>query len=339
MKWWVTITVLVALLAVGLGYGGAYLVYQPDLDSLEGTAEERANLLESTRDRVATQSGQLDGLRREVQATQTEQGRLQRELVDREATLATLRPQLEQSQTDLASLRSDLIEREGLLTVAQGQVQSLEGQVAGLMEGRGDLEAAIVLQGEILAILDEGISPALGDGALLVLRGNIAAESGNYGNSAAYFANAALVYDEAEDQAKEVVTKSEELSTLVPEESRDSFARTRRHAEATAHMVTAQAAESRAAANLFRILQEWAPLSEDDDPSQEQAQRWKQWLLDAEAEIETAMDELDSAVDWAPQLWRQFEAHRMSIRSWQNLADNIRFRVLEPLEPIDLPAE
>ena len=337
MKWWVTITALAILLAVGLGYGAGYLVYQPEIDSLEGTADERASLLESTRDRVATQGSQLDDLRREVQSQQTEQGRLQRDLVDREAALATLRPQLEEARTTLGSLRSDLIERESLLIAAQSSVGELEGQVARLMEGRGDLEAAIALQADILAILDEKISPALGDGALLVQRGNIAAQNRNFGNSAAFFANAALVYDEAEGQAKEVVTKSEELSTLVPEDSRDSFARTRRHAEATAHMVTAQAAESRAAANLFRVLQEWAPLQ--GDPSREQAQRWKMWVLDAEAEIEEAMAELDSAVDWAPELWRQFEAQRMSIRDRQGLADSIRFTVLEPLEPIDLPTE
>lgn len=335
MKWWVAVTVVVALLAVGLGYGASYLVYQPEIDSLEGTADERASLLESARDRVATQGGQLDELRREVQAQQAEQGRLQRELVDREATLAALRPQLEQAQTNLGSLRSDLSESEALLTVAQDRAEDLEGEVARLSEGRGDLEAAIVLQAEILGILDEKISPALGDGALLVQRGNIAAESGNYGNSVAFFANAATVFGEAEDQAKAVVTKSEELSALVPEESRETYARTLRHAEATAHMVTAQAAESRAAANLFRLLGEWAPL--DDEPTPEQAQRWKQWLIDAEADIEEAMSQLDSAVDWAPELWRQYEAQRMSIRSWQNLADTIRFRVLEPLEPIDVP--
>ena len=335
MKWWVTITALAILVAVGLGYGAGYLVYQPEIDSLEGTADERASLLESARDRVATQSSQMDELRREVQSQQAEQGRLERDLVDREATLAALGPQLEEARTNLTSLRSDLIEREGVLTAAQDKVQDLEGQVALLTEGRGDLEAAIALQAEILAILDEKISPALGDGALLVERGNIAAENRNYGNSAAFFANAALVYDEAEGQAKEVVSKGEELSALVPEESRESFARTRRHAEATAHVVTAQAAESRAAANLFRILQEWAPLQ--GDPASEQAQRWKTWLLDAEAEIEEAMDQLDSAVDWAPELWRQFEAQRMSVRYWQALADSIRFSVIEPLEPIDAP--
>ena len=334
MKWGVAVTVVVTLLAVGLGYGAGYLVYQPEIDSLEGTADERANLLESARDRVAAQGGQLDELRREVQNQQAEQGRLQRELVDREATLAALRPQLEQAQTNLGSLRSDLSEREALLTVAQDRADDLEGQVARLADGRGDLEAAIALQAEILGILDEKISPALGDGALLVQRGNIAAESGNYGNSVAFFANAAMVFGEAEDQAKAVVTKSEELSALVPEESRETYARTLRHAEATAHMVTAQAAESRAAANLFRLLGEWAPLVEGDPPA-EQAQRWKQWLLDAEADIEEAMSQLDLAVDWAPELWRQYEAQRMSIRVWQNLADTIRFRVLEPLEPID----
>ena len=337
MKWWVTITALAILLAVGLGYGASYLVYQPEIDSLEGTADERASLLESTRDRVATQSSQLDELRRQVQTQQTEQGRLQRDLADREATLAALRPQLEQAETGVRTLRSDLIEREGLLTVAQSRVGDLEGQVARLMEGRGDLEAAISLQAEILGILDEKISPALGDGALLVQRGTIAAENQNWTNSVAFFANAAIVYGDAEEQAREVVTKSQALSDLVPDESRDSFARTRRHAEATAHMVTAQAAESRAAANLFRLLGEWAPL--DGDPTPEQARRWKTWLLDAEAEIEEAMSQLDSAVDWAPELWRQYEAQRMSIRVWQGLADTIRFSVLEPLEPIDVPAE
>ena len=337
MRWWVAVTVVVTLLAVGVGYGAGYLVYQPQIDSLEGTADQRASLLESSRDRVATQSRQLDELRREVQTRQTEQGRVQRDLVDREAALSALRPQLEEARTNLGSLRSDLLEREGVLIVAQDRVDDLEGQVAGLMEGRGDLEAAIALQAEILSLLDEEIRPALGDGALLVQRGNTAAENQNYGNSAAFFANAALVYGEAEGQAKEVVTKSEELSSLVPEESRESFARTRRHAEATAHMVTAQAAESRAAANLFRLLEEWAPLS--GDPTSEQAQRWKKWVTDAEADIEEAMSQLDSAVDWAPELWRQFEAQRMSIRSWQGLADSIRFTILEPLEPIDVPAE
>ena len=63
------------------------------------------------------------------------------------------------------------------------------------------------------------------------------------------------------------------------------------------------------------------------------------WVLDAEAEIEEAMTQLDSAVDWAPELWRQFEAQRMSIRDRQGLADSIRFTILEPLEPIDLPTE
>ncbi len=335
MKWWVTVTALAILLAVGLGYGAGYLVFQPEINSLQGTADERADLLESTRDRVASQSSQLDELRRQVQSQQTEQGRLERDLVDREAALATLRPQLEEAETNVRTLRSDLIERDSLLTVAQSRVGDLEGQVAQLMDGRGDLESAIGLQAEILSILDEKISPALADGALLVERGTIAAENQNWGNSVAFFANAALVYDEAEGQAKEVVTKSEELSALVPEESRESFARTRRHAEATAHMVTAQAAESRAAANLFRILEEWAPL--EGDPSSEQAQRWKTWLLAAEAEIDEAMDQLDSAVDWAPELWRQFETQRMSIRVWQRLADTLRFSVLEPLEPIDVP--
>ena len=337
MKWWVTITALAVLLAVGLGYGAGYLVYQPEIDSLEGTADERAGLLESTRDRVATQSSQLDELRRQVQSQQTEQGRLQRELVDREAALATLRPQMEEARTNLRSLRSDLIARESVLTVAEDRVHDLEGEVGRLMEGQGDLEAAIVLQAEILAILDKKISPALGDGALLVQRGNIAAENQNWTNSVAFFANAAIVYGEAEGQAREVVTKSQKLSDLVPEESRESFARTRRHAEATAHMVTAQAAESRAAANLFRLLGEWEPLQ--GDPTSEQAQRWKMWLLEAESEIEEAMSQLDSAVDWAPDLWRQFEAQRMSIRNWQGLADSIRFTVLEPLEPIDAPTE
>ena len=337
MKWWVTITALAVLMAVGLGYGAGYLVYQPEIDSLQGTADERASLLESTRDRVATQSSQLDDLRRQVQSHQTEQGRLERDLVDREAALATLRPQLEDAQANLSSLRSDLIERESLLTVAQSRVGNLEGEVARLMEGRGDLEAAIVLQAEILEILDEKISPALGDGALLVQRGTIAAESQNWTNSVAFFANAAMVYDEAEEQARAVVTKSQELSDLVPDESRESFERTRRHAEATARVVTAQAAESRAAANLLRLLGEWAPL--DGDPTQEQAQRWKAWLLEAEADIEEAMSQLDEAVDWAPELWRQYEAQRMNIRVWQGLADTIRFSVLEPLEPIDAPAE
>ena len=339
MKWWVTITALATLLAIGLSYGASYLVYQPKIDSLEGTADERASLLESSRDRVTTQGSQLAELRLHVQSQETEQGQLQRELVDREAALATLHPQLKEAQTNLGSLRPDLIDRESLLTVAQDRVQDLEGQVTRLMEGQGDLQAAIALQAEILRILDEKISPALGDGALLVQRGNNAAENRNYSNSVAFFANAALVYDEAEGQAREVVTKSQELSDLVPEESRESFARTRRHAEATAHMVTAQAAESRAAANLFRLLEEWAPLTDTDTPSREQAQRWKNLLLDAEAEIEGAMSQLDAAVDWAPELWRQFEAQRMNIRSWQGLADSIRFTILEPLEPIDVPAE
>lgn len=337
MKWWMSITAVAILLAVGLGYGAGYLVYQPEIDSLEGTADERAELLESSRDRVATQSSQLDELRREVQTRQAEQSRLQRDLADREATLATLQPQIEEARTNVGSLRSDLIERESLLVAADDRVEALEGEVARLMEGRGDLEAAITLQAEILAILDEKISPALGDGALLVERGTIAAENRNWTNSVAFFANAALVYGEAEEQAREVVNKSQELSALVPEESRESFARTRRHAEATAHMVTAQAAESRAAANLFRLLGEWAPL--EGDPTSEQAQRWKMWLLDAEAQIEEAMSQLDQAVDWAPELWRQYETQRMSIRVWQNLADTIRFSVLEPLEPIDTPAE
>ena len=108
IKWWVAITALAILLAVGLGYGAGYLVYQPEIDSLEGTADERASLLESTRDRVATQSSQLDELRRQVQSQQTGQGRLQRDLVDREAALATLRPQLEEARTTsrVCSIRS-----------------------------------------------------------------------------------------------------------------------------------------------------------------------------------------------------------------------------------------
>ena len=335
MKWWVAITAVAILVAVGLGYGAGYLVYQPEIDSLQGTADERGDLLDSSRDRVATQGNQLDELRREVQTRQSEQSRLQRDLTDTEATLAALRPQLEEARTNVGSLRSDLIERESLLVAADNRVQGLENEVARLMDGRGDLEAAITLQGEILAILDEKISPALGDGALLVWRGTIAAEQQNWSNSVAFFANAALVYGEAEEQAREVVTKSQELSDLVPDESRESFERTLRHAEATARVVTAQAAESRAAANLFRLLGEWAPL--DGDPTPEQAQRWKKWLLEAENDIEEAMSQLDEAVDWAPELWRQYEAQRMNIRAWQNLADTIRFSVLEPLEPIDVP--
>ena len=75
-----------------------------------------------------------------------------------------------------------------------------------------------------------------------------------------------------------------------------------------------------------------------DVPTDEQALRWKRWVTEAELQIEQAMSYLDEATDWAPALWQEFEAQRIDIRVWRNLADGIRGAILEELEPIGTSA-
>jgi hypothetical protein len=329
---------ITSIFALGIGFSGAYLVYQPELDSLEATIHESASSYSRTSSRLTMQNSLVANLQVQLRSLRVEEERLSQALKEQAQALSEIRPKLTRSEGSSRAAQLNLLLKDQELRDAEANIAKLELTSASYLSERDDLVAAFAVQKEITRIFDESVKPVLGDGALLAQRGINSSDNQNYGNSAAFFETASDVFLEAENSVNKLALKNEQLVSLIPTEMRKTFVLTQRRAKANTFVVKARSAEYAAAAKLYRVLDKWQLLEETDVPSGEQAIRWKRWVTEAELQIEQAMSYLDEAADWAPALWQEFEAQRIEIRIWRNLADGIRGAILEELEPIGIKA-
>ena len=327
-----------SILALAIGFSGAYLVYQPTIDSLEATIHEGASSYSRTSSRLSMQNSLVANLQMQLRSLRVEEERLAQALKEQTQALSEIRPKLTRSEDSSRAARLNLSLKNQKLQDAEANIANLELTSASYLSERDGLVAAFAVQKDITGIFDESVKPVLGDGTLLAQRGINASDNQNYGNSATFFETASEVFLEAENSVNKLVLKNEQLVSLIPTDMRETFVLTQRRAKANTFVVKARSAEYAAAAKLYRVLDEWQPLEETDVPSDEQAIRWKRWVTEAELQIEQAMSYLDEAADWAPALWQEFEAQRIEIRIWRNRADGIRDAILEGLEPIGIKA-
>ena len=325
---------VVSTLALAIGFGLGYLVYQPQIHSLEATVGERDISTAKTASRLSRQNSAVAELQVQLRSVRVEEERLTQVLNDRSQALSEIRPRLARSEDSSRVARLELSLKDKELEARERRIAEL--QVTGdlYLSERDDLVTAFAVQKEITRIFDESVKPILGDGALLAQRGVNASDSQNYGNSAIFFKAASDAFLEAKNPVGKLALKNQQLVLLIPTDMRETFILTQRRAKANTFVVKARSAEYAAAAKLYRVLDQWQPLEEGDVPTDEQALRWKRWVTEAELQIEQAMSYLDEATDWAPALWQEFEAQRIDIRVWRNLADGIRGAILEELEPI-----
>lgn len=321
------------LLALGAGYGLGYLVFQPRLDSLRGTQEEQAGELEAVKTQLSQKGTSLEDTLEELGDVKAEGAGMTAELQATSATLSRVKGQLGEAQTSLESTQADLSTRAEDLETAEAQVEELRQQVAALEAAQKDLGDAVKVQAEIMAIVSEKLGPTLGDADLLARRGLQARDQQNYDNAVLFFEDASAAYAEAKEEAEATPEMAKKLVSLVPEDERDSFSRAHKHVEGRLRAVSSRVPEFQAAANLYRVIAEWdeqfEPDEEERTSSAEDIERWGKIVDEAEAQIDEAMTLLDEAVEWAPDLWREFEVQRIQVQGWRRLVDGVRFTILE----------
>ena len=322
-----TVLAVAVLLALGAGYGLGYLVFQPRIDSLRGTQEEQVRELDAVKGQLDQRGTAAEDVLARLNELRGEHAGLGVEVEASKADLAQVRSRLAEAQDALKTAQTDLSASREARDAAEAQVQDLAAQAKELEEAPQSLDAAIKVQAEIMAIVSEKMSPALADAAILARRGFQAIDRQNYSNVVGFFEDASAAYSEAKQEAEVTPEKAKELASLVPEEERDPFTLAHKHAEGRFRALSSRVPEFRAAAKLYQVIAEWD--DQDRKGTPEDIERWRDVVIEAEEQIEEAMGLLDEADDWAPDLWREFEAQRLEVQEWRGLVDGIRATVLE----------
>ena len=315
----------VLLLAIGFGIG--YLVFQPTIDSLRGTEDEQRRELGSAKSQLSQRTQAVEDLLTQLGEVRAERAGLDAELGAASASLDKTSASLEVTGASLKTLEDDYATTTDALTTLEAQAAQLRERVQSLDTAQQGLNAAIQLQADITAIAIQRLRPALGDGELLAHQAVRATQSDNYANAVIYFNNASEAYQTAETEMAETTSKHKELMELVPPDLHSSFNSVQKQYEARLRAVRSRVPEYQAAAKLHTVIDEW--LGEDGPGSAEQLLRWEQLSNEGEELIQEALDLLEEADEWAPNLWREFEAQRIEIRDWQALLDGIRFFILD----------
>lgn len=315
------------LLALGAGFGVGYLVLQPRISSLQGTRDEQAKELAATRTQASERGALAQTRLQELGDVKAVRTGLEAELQATTTALAQARTRLAEAQATLDSTQANLATRSQTLEKAQRQVRELESLVASLNVAQRDLGAAVKLQAEVVTLITEKVSPALGDADLVARQGLRAADNANYNNAVLFFEDAVVAYNKAQDEVKKAVAKRKELVGLVPLDLRDSFARAQKQEEGRLRAVNSRVFEYRAAAKLNLVVAEW--FKKEQKGTAEDVKKWRVLADEAETQINEAMTLLDQADEWAPELWREFEVQRIGVQRWRGLTDGIRFFILE----------
>ena len=344
-------TVLVPL-ALGAGYGLGYLAFQPRIAALMGVQGERVQELATIKSQSTQRATRLEQALTQLGDVQaagvTLDGEFQRTRTDLERT----EEQLLKARSDLDDTRSELAPKTESLEEARARVTELEGQTSDLEKAQQDLRGAIDLQAEIMGILTQKLSPALGDADLVAQRAKDARDRQSYDNAAMLFEDAAIAYAGAQAQAEVTPEKARELAALVPKEMREPYDLALKHAEARYRAVSSRVSEFQAVTKLYTVIAEWDEQQDEADDQEQQGEegdqqqqgdaddqqptsspediaRWGKIVDEAEEEIDAAMLLLDEAAEWAPDLWQEFETQRIDVQEWRNLIDGIRSVVLE----------
>ena len=312
------------LLAIGFGIG--YLVFQPTVASLRGTGEEQTLELESTKSQLSQRTRSAESFLARLGEVRTERARLDAELGATSASLDSTSTSLEETGAALKALQDAVAPTRDALSLLELEAAQLRARVQTLEAVEQDLSAAVQLQADIAAIAIQRLRPALGDGQLLAHQAVQAIQRENYANAVIYFNNAFKAYQTAEDQMVETTSKHKRLIDLVPSELHPSFNSVLKQYEARLRAVRSRVPEYQAAAKLHVVVDEWR--NTEGPGSTQQIQRWEQLSDEGEELIQKALDLLDEADEWAPNLWREFEAQRIEIRDWQTLLDGIRLVIL-----------
>jgi hypothetical protein len=313
------------LLAVGFGVG--YLAFQPTISFLQGSEQEQRRQLETTKDLLSKQTTAVEGLLIQLWQIRTERSRLAAELGVSKGSLEQTSTSLKKTRETLNLLRKDVAPTLAALSALDVEAVLLRSQVQSLDTSEQKLNDAINLQADIAALAIERLRPALGDGELLARQAVRATQAENYSNAVIYFNTASVAYQTAEKEMKATTDKYKELMDLVPEELHSSFNNIQKQYEARLRAVGSRIPEYQAAANFHVVIDEWQ--ATEGAANDEQLQRWTTMSDEGDNLIQEALDLLEEADKWAPNLWREFEAQRLEIRDWQALLDGIRFFILE----------
>ncbi len=325
---------LAVAVAAVIGYGVGNSVLRPQVESLEEARAGQTQEIVALQTRVRDGQARVEALLVQIGDAGVDRTGLQARLDTATASLAEATEAADASsaaqsavQASLDASLATILELRSSLDAAEAQGVDLADRLREAEASQETIGATLKLQAELLAVIGDELNPNLGDGSLLAEQGSRAALNLIYDAAAAYFSASSEAFGVAKEQAEDAAFRSKSLSVIVPERLRAPFATTHKQSEATARAAGAQELEYQAAASMYTIIDEW--VEAEAVGSNEQIAAWTESANGADDRLEQALALLDEADEWAPDLWRQYEAIRIQIRDQQDLLASIRFIILE----------
>ena len=122
---------VVSTLALAIGFGLGYLVYQPQIHSLEATVGERDVSTAKTASRLSRQNSAVAELQVQLRSVRVEEERLTQVLNDRSQALSEIRPRLARSEDSSRVARLELSLKDKELEARERRIAEL--QVTGAL--------------------------------------------------------------------------------------------------------------------------------------------------------------------------------------------------------------
>ena len=283
----------------------------------------------TTHARLQNQDDLVEELREQLGGEQFNHSKTKIELVILNETLQSLS---DQSSLLLETQESFEWVQEAFAN-SQTDGKQLRKSLADLTEIETGLKAVVTLHGEVLRMKIE-IEPLLGEGDLLVARGVDAFNQGKHRNSAIYFDEASQTYSTATFQLATIAQDNAGLvEAIAPIAGLTTishipaiFAKSQNYALSDVQLISAKAAECRAAAALSEVLTEWYLLIRP--PSDSYYESWRTKIDSADSEIIAGLEAFDTALDLTPDRWQEIKVKELEILEWRALSEQIRTLIL-----------